>query len=272
MFLNRRLREAKIEKSSFDCRRGNLTVRGTEYRPQGDKLPIAIVCHGFMAFQDTVRQYAVKLAEEGYLSYCFDFCGGCVLKGQSDGKSTDMSVMTEIEDLSAVIEYAKSRPYSDEGNILLMGCSQGGLVAALTAARRRAEISKLVLFYPAFCIPDDARAGKMLFAKFDPQNIPDTLRCGPMKLGRRYVEDVINLDPFGEIKEYAGDVLIVHGTKDRIVATEYIERAAEAYAGRSAGDAKPRPAEIKTIENGKHMFSKKHDKIAMRYLSEFVSR
>ncbi|MDE7271929.1 MAG: hypothetical protein K2N95_02540 [Lachnospiraceae bacterium] len=55
--------------SMFACKRGHLTIRGTEYRPQGENLPIAIVSHGFMAFQDTVRHYAKKLAELGYLSH-----------------------------------------------------------------------------------------------------------------------------------------------------------------------------------------------------------
>ena len=55
-----------------------------------------------MAFQDTVRQYAILMAELGYASYCFDFCGGSVVKGKSDGKTTDMSVLTEVKDLEAV--------------------------------------------------------------------------------------------------------------------------------------------------------------------------
>lgn len=61
-------------------------------------------------------------------------------------------------------------------------------------------INKLVLFYPAFCIPDDARAGKMIFARFDPNNLPGVIKCGPMKLGKCYVEDVIRMNPFEEIK------------------------------------------------------------------------
>ena len=80
----------EITQSVFMCKRDGLTIRGTEYRPQGENLPIAIVCHGFMAFQDTVRQYAILMAELGYVSYCFDFCGGSVIKGKSDGKTTDM--------------------------------------------------------------------------------------------------------------------------------------------------------------------------------------
>ena len=34
---------------NFECKRGDLTIRGTEYKPEGEILPVAIVCHGFMA-------------------------------------------------------------------------------------------------------------------------------------------------------------------------------------------------------------------------------
>ena len=121
--------------STFGCQRTALTIRGTEYRPEGTNLPVAIVCHGFMAWQDTVRQYCKLLAEIGYCAYCFDFCGGSVLnKGKSDGKTTEMSVLTEVQDLEAVIEYAQGLPYNSK-KTLLMGCSQGGFVSALTAAK-----------------------------------------------------------------------------------------------------------------------------------------
>lgn len=84
-----------IRRRTFSCMRGDLTICGTEYRPNGEKLPIAIVCHGFMANQQTVRQYARVLAKIGYCAYCFDFCGGSVPPlGRSDGATTDMSVLT----------------------------------------------------------------------------------------------------------------------------------------------------------------------------------
>ena len=218
-----------------------------------------------MANLMTVKHYAQFLAGMGYAAFCFDFCGGCVMMGKSDGKTTDMSVLTEVSDLCAVIEYAKGLDYTDSSNILLMGCSQGGFVSALTAAKLKDQIGKLVLFYPALCIPDDAKAGKMMWAKFDPQNIPEIVKCGPMKLGRCYIADVVNMDPFEEIKGYEGDVLIVHGTADKIVAMHYAEEAERVYRAREQGSVK-----LRFIEGGRHMFSKKHDVIAMEYLEEFV--
>lgn len=258
-----------IEETVFSCKRDHLTIRGTEYKPKGDNLPIAIVSHGFMAFQDTVRHYAIALAELGYVSYCFDFCGGCVIKGKSDGKTTEMSVLTEAKDLEAVIAYAKARNYTNSNNIILMGCSQGGFVSSIVAAKRNNEIAKLILFYPAFCIPDDARAGKMMFARFDPENIPNIVPCGPMKLGKCYVEDVIRMNPYQEITGYSGDVLIVHGTKDSIVNISYAEKAYKAYLDNRAKTNTASNILFQKIPGGKHGFSKKHDVSALKYLSAF---
>lgn len=113
-----------ITESTFECKRDGLTIRGTIYRPKGDHLPIAIVCHGFMAWQDSVKHYAAFLAEMGYAAFTFDFCGGSVMCGKSDGKTTEMSVLTETKDLEAVIKYVRNLSYTDSEKILLMGCSR----------------------------------------------------------------------------------------------------------------------------------------------------
>lgn len=267
MFKGKAGKENKIAKTPFECKRDNLIIRGTEYRPAGINLPIAIVCHGFMAFQDTVRQYAVELANIGYLTYTFDFCGGSVIKGKSDGLTTEMSVLTETKDLESVIAYATGREYANQNSIAVMGCSQGGFVSSLVAAKEKYDINKLVLFYPAFCIPDDANAGKMMFAKFDPNNLPEIIRCGPMKLGKCYVEDVIKVNPFEEMKGYKKDVLIVHGAKDKIVNINYSKRAYEIYRDTISN----RNVRFEIIKNGGHGFSKKSDKIAMELLKDFMA-
>lgn len=253
--------------NTFECKRGELTIRGTEYRPAGENLPIAIVSHGFMAFQDTVKQYAVALAEIGYAAYTFDFCGGCVVKGKSDGATTDMSVLTEVQDLKAVLEYVQSLSYTDSENVTLMGCSQGGFVSAILAAQLKEKVSKLVLFYPALCIPDDARAGQMMFAKFDPNNIPERINCGPMKLGRCYVADVIDIDPYQRISGCTADVLIIHGTKDDIVNIDYSKKALATYDKTLPQD---KTATLFIIENGAHGFSKAHDEQAIKVVKEFL--
>ncbi len=261
-------RKTGILKSGFTCSRDGLTIRGTEYRSANSKLPAAIVSHGFMANQNSVRHYTRHLAKLGYAAYSFDFNGGSAAGSKSAGRTTDMSVLTEVADLEAVIDYVLQLPYIDgDKGVVLMGCSQGGFVSALTAAKRKEQVSRLVLFYPALCIPDDARAGKMMFAKFDPRNVPERINCGPMKLGRRYVTDVLDMDPYAEITPYPGPVLIVHGTDDNIVHPDYARCAYEAYSKRSGPKVLVR---LEMIEGGDHGFSRRHDTLALENLDSFM--
>ena len=241
--------------NSFTCIRDQFIIRGKEYRNQGDHLPIMIISHGFMANMSMCKKYAKLLADKGYACYIFDFNGGGLLS-KSSGKSKNMSVLTEVEDLKAVIQYTLSLAYTSD-SITLMGCSQGGFVSALTASQ--VHIDKLILFYPALCIPDDARNGHMMFARFDPLKIPDQINCGPMKLGKCYVEDVITMDPYQEIRKYKGPVLIVHGSEDKIVGIQYAIEANKVYNN----------SILKIIKAG-HMFNKKQDLPAMKYVYEFL--
>lgn len=256
-----------MKESTFECKRDELTIRGTEYRPEGDNLPIAIVSHGFMGYQDTVKYYTSILAGMGYAAYCFDFNGGGVaVKNISDGKTKDMSVVTEVADLEAVIDYVSTLPYVNKNKIVLMGCSQGAFVSAIVAAKNKYPVDKLALFYPAVSIPDDARNGRMILATFDPKNVPETFLCGPMELGRRYVTDVIDMDAFEMIKGYKGKVCIVHGTDDKVVNVTYSKRAAETYKSFGAD------VTLHIIDGGEHVFSPEHDVIAVEKLKEFIEK
>ena len=249
-----------IRQEEFTCMRDDLMICGTVYIPEGKNLPAAVVSHGFMDTRRGTKKYAKMLAEEGYAAFCFDFCGGGV-RSESDGKSTEMSVFTEVQDLKAVMEYALGRPYTDGKTVVLMGCSQGGYVSAITAAEMPEAVTKLILFYPALCIPDDARKGKMIMAKFDPANIPETVKCGPMKLGRIYPQSVLAIDPFAQIRPYQGEVLIVHGAQDRLVDPSYSARAKDAY-----GEC----CTYKVILNGTHGFAADADELAVFYVKEFL--
>ena len=254
-----------VEREGFSCERDGLTIKGTVFLPKGKTdCPIAVISHGFMANQMFSQIHAQNLAKMGYAAFCFDFCGG-TLVGSSDGDSTDMSVLTEVEDLKAVIEFAKSQSYTDENELVLLGCSQGGFVSAIVAAEMKEEVDALILLYPALCIPDDARSGEMMFAKFDPQNVPETFWCGPMKLGRRYVTDVIEMDPYEIIHQYTGKVLIIHGNQDKIVDISYALRAVETYSQAGAD------VEMKIIDKGGHMFFRPiHAYKALGYIREYV--
>lgn len=270
----------KITRSTFTCTRDGMTIRGTQFLPEGNNLPVAVISHGFMANQQSVLKYARQFSRWGYASYCFDFSGGCI-NGKSDGKTTDMSVLTEKEDLKAVIAYVKGLPFVNPNRLILMGCSQGGFVSALTAAELKDQVSKLILFYPALCIPDDARRGQMMMASFDPNEIPDIIRCGPMQLGKAYPSSVKDMDPFQEISGYRGPVLIVHGTEDHIVKLSYAQRAWESYTqkgtplpDRDAAEASrlipSAKRQLLVLENAGHGFGAKGNAAALFGVKQFL--
>lgn len=247
-----KLKSKGTERRNFSCYRDGLKINGTLFLPKtrkNEKLPIAIVCHEFMANQLFSFPYAKALAGIGFAAFCFDFCGGGLVS-TSWGSRRDMSVLTEISDIKAVIRFAQSLSNTDESELLLVGCSQGGLAAALTAAQMPETVNGLVLLYPALCIPDAARGGEMLWLKFDPSHIPEKMHAGPMPLGRRYAADVMNMDAFRQIAGYSGKVLLLHGDRDAIVDISYAEKAESVYQAAGAD------VRFVVIPGGKHIFRK----------------
>jgi len=230
-------------KERFTCKRDNLTIRGILLKPQREgRLPTVIVSHGFGSNTFASMHFARHFAAAGFAAVCFDFCGSG--RGKSDGASTDMSILTQQEDLQAVLSHVRALDFVDTGRISLAGCSQGGLVSALLAAQHPEDVYRLILYYPALSIPDDARRGRMLGRRFDPTVIPDTFTILTIKLGARYALDARKLDPFREIVAYDRPVLICHGTSDHVVPIRYSERAAEVYPN----------AQFNAIRRGGHGF------------------
>ncbi len=249
----------KVLKNRFKTKRDGLSIRGKIYGELLGTKPVVILCHGFMANQSMCKNYALLLAKMGYIAVTFDFCGGGLFCS-SDGKTTEMSVFSEVDDLEAVLAYVMELPCVDKNRISLLGCSQGGVVSAIVAKRKASHIDKLLLFYPALCIPDDARSGKMVFAKFNPDSIPEKIWCGPMRLGKCYVETVLDLDIFQEICGYEGNVFLVHGDADKLVDISYSRKAAQIYKN----------VNYYEIKNGAHGFRGKNDEIAKELLYKFM--
>ena len=238
--------------------REGLKIRGHAFGKKDQPQPAVILSHGFLANERMCFKYAKLLAEMGFLAITFDFCGGGIIS-RSDGRSQDMTLLSEKADLLAVIEGVRNQ--FSPTNITLFGCSQGGFVSGLLAAELGKEmIDRLIMFYPAVCIPDDARKGKMMFYKFDPDNIPAILGRFPMKLGGDYARTVIHMDPYEELKGYNGPVLLVHGTADEIVNIRYARKLKEIYPD----------CRYEEIVGGGHMFKGKADERACRVLRDYM--
>jgi pimeloyl-ACP methyl ester carboxylesterase len=223
------------------CANEGKRIYGVAYIPEADakKFPLVIFSHSLGGSYQSGLDYAKMLASRGVAAYSFDFCGGAI-NSRSDGKTTEMSIMTEISDLNAVINASKSWDFAYAEKTVLLGVSQGGIVSAIAAARQPDKIAGLILCYPAFLVNDDTKA-------FFPskEKIPDTYYLLCLTVGRNYFEDVWDYDVYREIGNFKKKVLLLHGDQDTIVNISYSKRAAEIYGDR----------EFYAIEGAGHGFS-----------------
>lgn len=226
-----------INEKPFTCKRGGFTIRGMQYFPanfeENGKYPAVIASHGFTGNYTDMTDICREFAKLGYCAFCFSFCGGGKTADEdsvkSEGATTDMTISTEVEDLITVKNYVKSQTFVDSRELILLGISQGGFVSGLTAAKCGEEIAKLIMIYPALCIPDHARRGCLGGAGYDPRNVPERIDCGVTVLGKGIHNDVVDMDPYLELSAYQGQVLILQGLEDQVVNYSYAIRAKENY-------------------------------------------
>ncbi len=227
----------KVIESKFTCEREGLTIRGAQYLPvdftEQKKYPAVIVSHGFTGNYMENERCCRNFAEIGYVAFSFSFCGGCSLDAdanvKSDGKTTDMTIWTEVKDLIAVKNYVVKQTFIDVKNLTLLGFSQGGFISGLVAAECKQEIRNLIMVYPALCIPEHARRGCLAGASYDPENVPEWIDCGSTILGKNFHDTIVTMDPYLELSAYQGKVLILQGLEDNIVNYTYALRAKENY-------------------------------------------
>lgn len=226
-----------VVRSAFSTTRDDLKVGGYVYTPEelDGKKPAMIFCTGLDATYEATEPYAIEMTKRGFVSCCFDFCGGPDEESTSlsDGSKADNTISTELLDLEAVLNAVSAREDVDPDNIILLGGSQGGLVAALYAAQNPSAFKALGLLFPAFNLPDLIREGVHdKIGDVDVSTIPDFLfpiTSQGHKFYKKYIVDIVTIYPFDVIGAYKGPVLLIHGALDPLVPVYVSERAVETY-------------------------------------------
>lgn len=209
------------------CNNNGKRIYGQAYIPKNkDKVPLIIFSHELCATHFREIPYAQEFAAKGIAVYIFDFCGGSI-RSKSDGKTTQMSVMTEVSDLETILNEAKNWNFVNPDKIILLGASQGGVASSITAARHADKIAGLILMYPAFLIHDTVHE---IFPDKNIDELPETFSfLGWIDVGKNYAEDVWDYDLYSEIGKYDKRVLLMHGDKDSLVPVAYSQKAYEMY-------------------------------------------
>ena len=201
-------------------------------------LPLVILSHGLGSDHRIMEPYAESFAENGFAAFVFDYIGGSE-ESMSDGNMTGMSVLTEAEDLSCILESFRSDSRFSEDEIFLFGGSQGGFISAYAAGKHPDEIAGLVLLYPAFNLQDICR--KLVS---DADEIPDSVVIGEHTVGSLYIRDMLTFDIYEVLRQYPDPVLLFHGTADPYVPLAYTQRAGQVLAD----------ARVVIIEGAEHGF------------------
>lgn len=210
--------------SEFLFQANGREIYGKLHHPADEgEYPAIIMSHGYNGSHDNFPHESLQLAKSGYVVCTYDFCGGSV-NSKSSGRTEDMTIFSEMEDLRAVIDYVRSLEQVDANNLFLMGGSQGGLVTSLVAEEVEELIRGMILYFPAFNIPDDWR--NHFKAEAD---IPEVFEFWGMNLGGDFFRSIREFDTFEHIGGLKKNVLVIHGDRDSIVTVENSERAKQLY-------------------------------------------
>lgn len=247
--------------TDFSIKRDGLSLHARLEKPSKNSDTLAIVMHGFTAdlgYDESrlVPRIASALLQNDFAVLRFDFNG----HGKSDGELQDMTVLNEISDAKAVLDFARTLNYA---KIVLIGHSQGGVVASMLAGYYRDLISKLVLLAPAATLKTDAQLGTLQGTTYDPKNIPDVLNIrGELTVGGFYLRTAQSLPIYEVAHQFNGPVCLIHGISDKVVDYHASVRYHNGYFD----------SELHLLNDTDHSFTGDVAKPAIQILLEFLEK
>lgn len=231
---------SEYEKQIYFYRDG-LKIFGKLYLPEGEEnAPILVMQPGFRGSQSLCGSMKDKFLENGIACLTFD-CIGATSPSKSDGMILDMTFLTEVKDMNAVLDSISQLPRIDTDNIFVYGHSVGGLVVTYTATHRD-DVKGIIAAEPSYQMQDT------FVDSFPNDNeIPESF-MEPLYGGKQMAIDAKSLNPYENMDQYSNKVIIfAGGTKPSIgaEAKEYLDKAVELFPN----------AELVSIEEADHSFS-----------------
>jgi pimeloyl-ACP methyl ester carboxylesterase len=203
-----------------------------------EESPLAIFSHGFNVPGTESGRLFIDLAQclndRGVTTVLFDYRGS----GYSSWDFSEMTMLSEVEDLTLVLE--KYRTSLRPRRTLVWGVSFGCAVAAHTLAAR--PLSDLAVFWSL-----SADVHRRYEERLGPelQSAGEVLIPAGFRVKRAFLDSLVGIDTYVDIREFGKPTLLVHGTEDT-VAPIRLSRAAHAEA--------PASTEIVEVDGGVHGF------------------
>ncbi|MCM3128171.1 alpha/beta hydrolase [Paenibacillus provencensis] len=212
------------------------------------RVPLIIICHGFVGNRIGVDRLFVKtareLAEDGNLVLRFDYIG-C---GESTGEYGAEGLQSMINQTKSVLDYAIDCCDVDPQQVTLLGHSLGGATALHTAVRDK-RVTKLVL-WSAVGYPFNDIIKITGRDKYDTSVKEGAADYLGYRFTPTYFESLADFQPFQEALKFSGDVLVIHGTSDDTIPVDYAFLYQKVFWMRSEGRC-----DKDIIFQGDHTFS-----------------
>lgn len=205
---------------------GTQTIVGTAREGKSPKAATFLLLHGFAGTRNELvipsvgvgifECVAARLADFGHSSLRIDFRGW----GDSGGSIEETSYSTQVDDCLAAMDFIAAQPNLGNGRIILLGWSQGGLVAAAAAGRTNrpsgvalwAAVGEPMVSFPALVGQDAYLQG---LNSAGPTKL--TLPWGSsVTLGHQFFSEVARFDPLAELSQYTGPAFIAEGLSGRL--------------------------------------------------------
>ena len=194
-------REIKIldytdSKKQLFIYRDDIELSGILYLPDGDgPFPVVFFAGGLGAGYGYLEDIAKRLTKNGMATVLFAFAG--------ETGADDLTVLTEAEDLKAVIDGVKTLPIIDSGNVFLFGHSFGGLVASYVGCCYPDEIKGMILLEPSYPLKNEISGSH-----------PDLSAIPESEFPKRFIDDLYSFDIYDYMPSFKGNVIIFLGTAE----------------------------------------------------------